>query len=84
MLDNIPNQFSKFRTKNLIEISDQSRGVSNTNSGIRFKTTILKSSLWDYSDANILVKERITVTGAGADAAARQADEINKGVIFKS
>ena len=84
MLDNIPNQFSKFRTKNLIEINDQSRGVSNTNSDIRFKTTILKSSLWDYSDANILVKGRITITGAGADAASRQADEINKGVIFKS
>ena len=81
MLDNIPNQFSKFRTKNLIEINDQSRGVSNTNSDIRFKTTILKSSLWDYSDANILVKGRITITGAGADAAARQADEINRGNI---
>ena len=81
MLDNIPNQFSKFRTKNLIEINDQSRGVSNTNSDIRFKTTLLKSSLWDYSDANILVKGRITITGAGADAAARQADEINRGNI---
>ena len=29
---------------------------------------MLKSSLCDYSDAYILVKERITITGAGDDA----------------
>ena len=82
-LDNGPNQLYKFKTKNWIEINDQSRGVYNTNRGIRFKTTILKSSLCDYSDAYILVKGRITITGAGTDAASRQADERNKGVIFK-
>ena len=69
MLDNTPNQLSEFRTKNWIEINDQSRGVYDVNSDIRFKTTILKSSLCDYSDAYILVKGRITITGAGADAA---------------
>ena len=42
------------------------------------------SSLCNYSDAYILVKERITVTGAGADAVARQGDERDKGVIFKN
>ena len=31
----------------------------------------LKSSLCDYSDDHILVKGRITVTGAGATASAR-------------
>ena len=51
LLDNTPNQLSKFKTKNWIEINDQSRGVYNTNSDIRFKTTVLKSSLCDYSDA---------------------------------
>ena len=55
-LDNTSNQLSKFRTKNWIEISDQPRRVYNTNSDIRFKTTMLKSSLYDYSDAYILVK----------------------------
>ena len=49
---------------------------------IRFKTTMLKSSLCDYSDAYIIVKEKVTITGARNDAAARQADERNKGVIF--
>ena len=56
----------------------------NTNSDIRFKIIMLKSSLCDYSDANILVKSRITITGAGDDAAARDVDERNKGVIFKN
>ena len=56
----------------------------NTNSDIRFKNTMLKSSLCDYSDAYILVKGTITITGARANAAARQADEKNKGVIFKN
>ena len=45
---------------------------------------MLKSSLCDYSNAYILVKGRITITGAGADTAARQADERDKGVIFKN
>ena len=45
---------------------------------------MLKSSLCDYSDAYILVKGKITITGAGADAAARQADERDKGVTFKN
>ena len=32
----------------------------------------------------MLVKEAITFTGAGDDAAARRADERNKGVVFKN
>ena len=45
---------------------------------------MLKFSLCDCSDSQILVKGRIKITGAGADAAAKQADEIDKGVKFKS
>ena len=45
---------------------------------------MLKSSLCDYSDACILVKGTITITRAGADAAARQADERDKVVAFKN
>ena len=54
------------------------------NSQINFKTTVLKSSLCDYSDAYILVKGTITITGIGADKAARRADEREKGVAFKN
>ena len=56
----------------------------NNNSDIRFKTTMLKSSLCDYSDACFFVKGTITITGEGTDAAARQVDESNKCVIFKN
>ena len=45
---------------------------------------MLRSSLYDYADAYILVKGTITITGAGYHAAARRADERNKGVIFKN
>ena len=62
--DNKSNQPSKFRTKNWVEINDESRGTYNVNSQIKFKTTMLKSNLCDYSDAYILVKGTITITGA--------------------
>ena len=39
---------------------------------------MLKSSLCDYGDAYILIKGNITITRAGDDAAARQADERDK------
>ena len=83
LLDNASNQPSKFRTKNWVEVNDDSRGTY-TDADIKFKTTMLGSNLCDYADAYILVKGAITITGAGDDAAARQADERNKGVIFKN
>ena len=43
---------------------------------------MLRSSLCDYSDAYVLVKGKITITGAGDDAAAKQADE--RDVAFKN
>ena len=39
---------------------------------------MLRSNLCNYADSYILVKGTITITGAGDDAAARQADERNK------
>ena len=62
LLDNITTQPSKFRTKKWDEINDDSRGMNNTNSQIRFNTSILKSILCDYSDPYIPVKGTITVT----------------------
>ena len=44
----------------------------------------LRSSLCYYADAYILFKGTITITGAEDNVAARQADERNKGVIFKN
>ena len=68
----------------MVEINDGSRGAYNVNSQIKFKTTMLKSSLCDYSDAYILVKGTITINGAGANDADRQADEIDQRVSFKN
>ena len=82
LLDSSSNEPSKFRTRNWIKISGDSRGTY-TDPDIKFKTTILTSNLCDYADAYILVRGTITITGAGADAAARQADERNKSLIFK-
>ena len=67
LLENKSNQSSKFKARNLVKINDESIGKYNVNSEIRFKNTMLKSSLCDYSDSNILVKRTVTIVGAGAD-----------------
>ena len=60
------------------------RGTYNSNSQIKFKTTMLKSSLCDRSAAYILQKVVITITGKEADVAAKEADKRKKKVIFKN
>ena len=81
LLDNTSNQPSKFRSKNWVEITDESRGTYAANKQIKFKTSMLRSSLCDYSDAYILVKGNISVNNtAGANA---DANNTNKKVIFK-
>ena len=61
LLDNTPNQLSKFRTKNWLKVNDESRGTYNVYTQIKVKTTMLKSSLRDYGDAYILVEGTRTV-----------------------
>ena len=78
------NKSAKFRTKNWVEINDESRGTYNVNSQIKFKPTMLRSSLCDYSDVYTHFKGKIAITGAGDDSPARQADERDKGVTFKN
>ena len=82
LLDNTSNQPSKFITKNWVEINYEWRGIYNFNSQIKFKTTMLRPSLCDYSDAYILVKGDATVNSTAAAGAA--ANNINKKVIFKN
>ena len=81
MLDNTQNQPSKFRTKNWVEINDESRGTYSTNSQTKFETSMLRSSLCDYSDAYIAVKGTITVPNIGTVATQNNR---NKEVIFKN
>ena len=82
LIDDASNQPCKFRTKNWVEINDESRRAYNVNSQIKVKTTMLKSSLCDYSDAYIIVKGTIIVNNtAAADA---DANNTNKKAIFKN
>ena len=50
LLNDESNQLSKFRTKNWVEMNDESRG-NYTSNNIKFKTTMLRSNLCDYADA---------------------------------
>ena len=54
LLDTTPNQPTKLKKKIWVEIIDDWHGTNNTNSQIKFKTSMLKSSLCDYSDAYYL------------------------------
>ena len=80
-LDKTPNQPSKFRTKNWVEINDDWRGTYDTNSQIKFKTMMLKSRSCDYSDPYILAKGIMTIPNTAAAAAAAND---NKKVIVKN
>ena len=71
LLNDASNKPSKFRTRNWVEINNEARGTCSPNKQIKFKTSMLRSSLCDYSDAYILVKGKISVNNtaaAGADA----------------
>ena len=81
LFDNTPNQPSKFRTKNWVEINANSRGTYNTNSQNKFKTTMLKSNLHDYSDTYIVAKGVITVPNTRTTATPKNR---NKEVVFKN
>ena len=51
-LNDESNQPSKFRTRNWVEINDESRGTCTSND-LRFKTTMLRSNLCDFADVYI-------------------------------
>ena len=47
LLDNTPNQPTKFRTEDWVEINDESLGTYDEVDQIRFKTWMLRSFLCD-------------------------------------
>ena len=81
LLDDTTNQASKFRTRNWVEINYELKGKYDK-SNIRFKTSMIRSSLCDYSDAYILVNGTTTVPNTAAAGAA--VNNINKKLIFKN
>ena len=68
LLGNISDKVPRFITKKWIEVHDQSGETYNTNNQKRFKTSMLRSDLCDYSDAYILVKGKIIITNPDNDA----------------
>ena len=67
LLNDTDNENSKFATKKWNIIDSESKGNYLPDNRIRFLTSSLESSLCDYSDAYILVKGNITVTGGNAN-----------------
>ena len=61
-----------------MEIYDQSKGAYNTSKQIRFKTSVLRSDLHDYSDAYIVLKGVVTVNGA------ESRDKHNRNLVLKN
>ena len=58
----------RFITKKWIEAQSQSGNTYDMSKPIRFKTSMLRSDLCDYSDAYVWVKETITVTNPNNNA----------------
>ena len=80
-LEDTANQSFNFRTRNLVEVSDESKGRYDK-SNIRFEKSIISSNLCDYSNACILAKGAVAVPNMAAEDLA--VNNINKKVIFKS
>ena len=63
-------------------MNDEAQETFDEVNQIRFKTSMLRSSLCNYSDAYILVEGTVTVANTAAAAAAT--NNINKKVILKT
>ena len=71
---------SRFLTKKLVEVNDLSSGQCSVNKSIRFKTSVLRSNLFDYGDAYVVVKRTMDLLVT----AANENDKPYKNVAFKN
>ena len=69
---------SKLFTKKWVEINDLSSGQYSVNKNIRFKISLLRSDLCDYSDSFIVVKGTVSITGINDN------NKRNKEITFKN
>ena len=79
--DNPSNEPSKFWTRNWVEINIESQGTYDPNNDIKFKTSMISSSLCDYSDAYMHLKKTITVPNTETPDSTNNA---NKKIIFEN
>ena len=78
-LDDTINKPSKFIRRNWVEINDESWGTYDESNQIKFKYSMIRSSLCHYSDAYLNVKGTITVIVQSTAVNNR-----NKGATFKN
>lgn len=70
LLDSTTTYCNYWTTKYWVDLNADACETWNTNNHIKFKTTLLKSSIFHYSDAYIIVKVTIIITEAVSDVAA--------------
>lgn len=75
LLNNTNNQSTKFRKINLVEVNHESSGTWNSVIEFNFNNRMLRSSLFDYSDTDILMKETRAFAGARVDTAIGNVDK---------
>ena len=81
LLDTASDNVLRFITKKWLEVHDQSGSAEDRNKPIkqiRFKTSMLRSDLYDFSDAYIVVNGAITVTGTN------NRSRKNRPLVFKN
>ena len=67
LLNGSDNENLKFATKKWNVIDSESKDNYSPRNRIKFLASLLESSLCDYSDAYILVKGNLTITGGNAN-----------------
>ena len=82
LLDETKNQLCEFRTKYWVQTNDEGRRTYNAGNEIKFKTSMIRSNLFNYSDVYIHAKGTTTVPNTSEKRAA--SDDRNRKVIFKS
>ena len=75
---------SRFVTKKWVKVNELSIGEYSINKNIRFKTSMSRSDLCDYSDTYIVVKGIISVTGTYTNNRVNKMLTIKKNVSFRS
>ena len=84
LLSEDSEKLSKFVTREYVRVNSL-LNTYNENKSIRFKTSMLRSNLYVYSDAYILVKGTIIVTAPGVNKNANNIrDKRNRPLILKN
>ena len=66
-------------TRKWIEVNDLSGSQYSVNKNLRFKTTFVRSNLWDYSDAYIIAEAAVGVLAV----ATNKNDKVEKEFAFR-